>query len=105
MSADPFLRFYEQNGGLAIFGLPLTEAFNEGTLTLQYFERARLEWHTNYPVGRQIEIGQIGRELSATRADEAPFRRLAGPTGVGTYFPETGHSLRGGFADYWRAQW
>jgi peptidoglycan/xylan/chitin deacetylase (PgdA/CDA1 family) len=100
---DPFLRFYEQSGGLPIFGLPLTEAFNEGTLTIQYFERARLEWHTNYPVGRQIEIGQVGRELAATRVDEAPFRRLAVPTGVGTFFPETGHSLRGGFADYWRA--
>ncbi|HEY8599006.1 MAG TPA: polysaccharide deacetylase family protein [Thermomicrobiales bacterium] len=100
--ADPFLRFYEQHGGLMIFGLPLTEAFNEGTLTIQYFERARLEWHTDYSVGRQIAIGQIGRELSATRIEDAPFRRLAGPTG-GMYFPETGHSVRGGFADYWRA--
>ena len=100
---DPFLRFYEQDGGLTIFGLPLTEAFNEGALTIQYFERAHLEWHTNYPVGRQIEIGQIGRELSATRVAEIPFRRLAGPTGVSTYFPETGHTLGGSFADYWRA--
>jgi len=100
---DPFLRFYEQDGGLTIFGVPLTEAFNKGALTIQYFERAHLEWHTNYPVGRQIEIGQIGRELSATRVAEIPFRRLAGPTGVGTYFPETGHTLGGSFADYWRA--
>ncbi len=100
--ADPFLRFYEQNGGLTPFGLPLTEAFNDGTLTIQYFERARMEWHTDYPSGQQIALGQLGRELTAGRLTETPFRPLIVPLGGGTYFRETGHTLGGAFATFWQ---
>lgn len=100
--ADPFLRFYDRHGGLPLFGLPLTEAFNTGSLTVQYFERARMEWHTEYPPGQQIALGQLGRELTAVRVDAIPFRPLAGPTGPGTYFSETGHTLGGAFATFWQ---
>jgi len=100
--ADPFLRFYDQHGGLPLFGLPLTEAFNDGALTIQYFERARMEWHTDYPAGQQIALGQLGRELTAGRLAEAPFRPLTVPLGGGTFFRETGHTLGGAFATFWQ---
>jgi peptidoglycan/xylan/chitin deacetylase (PgdA/CDA1 family) len=100
--ADPFLGFYDQNGGLALFGLPLTEAFNQGALTIQYFERARMEWHADYPSGRQIALGQLGRELTAGRLAEAPFVPRTVPLGGGTFFRETGHTLGGAFATYWQ---
>jgi peptidoglycan/xylan/chitin deacetylase (PgdA/CDA1 family) len=100
--ADPFLRFYDQHGGLALFGLPLTEAFNDGALTIQYFERARMELHADYPVGQQVALGQLGRELTAGRATEAAFRPLALPLNGGTFFRETGHTLGGGFAAFWQ---
>src|SRR5262245_61755995 len=35
--------FYDRNGGLPIFGLPLTEVITDGELRVQYFERARFE--------------------------------------------------------------
>src|SRR5215211_4203263 len=38
-------RFYDTHGGLAIFGFPLTEVFDEDGLWVQYFERARFELH------------------------------------------------------------
>ena len=38
-------RFYDAHGGLDIFGLPLTEVFEEDGLKVQYFERARFELH------------------------------------------------------------
>src|SRR5690242_11773999 len=38
-------RFYDAHGGLDIFGLPLTELFDEDGLKVQYFERARFELH------------------------------------------------------------
>jgi len=100
--ADPFLRFYDQYGGLPLFGLPLTEAFNDGALLVQYFERARMEWHTDYPAGQQIALGQLGRELTAERLAETPFRPLTVPLGGGTFFRETGHTLGGAFAAFWQ---
>ena len=42
-------RFYDTHGGLDIFGLPLTEVFNEDGLNVQYFERARFELHPELP--------------------------------------------------------
>ena len=100
--AEPFLQFYEQQGGLALFGLPLTEAFNDGTLTIQYFERARMEWHADYPAGQQVALGQLGREVTAGRDAEAPFVPLALSLGGGTFFRETGHTLGGAFAAFWQ---
>ncbi len=100
--ADPFLRFYDQNGGVSLFGLPLTEAFNDGALTIQYFERARMEWHADDPAVQQIALGQLGRELTAGRLAEAPFRPLTVPLGGGTFFRETGHTLGGAFATFWQ---
>lgn len=43
--AYAFREFYDRQGGLSIFGLPLTEVFVEDGRPVQYFERARFEWH------------------------------------------------------------
>jgi hypothetical protein len=41
-----FLNFWRANGGLPVFGLPLTEELGEDGVTVQYFERARFEYHS-----------------------------------------------------------
>jgi hypothetical protein len=47
----PFLAAWEQAGGIDLAGLPLTEAFpindpaSDTSITVQYFERVRLEYH------------------------------------------------------------
>src|SRR5690606_30937438 len=38
-----FLQYWRQNGGLAVFGYPLTDELTEGGRTVQYFERQRFE--------------------------------------------------------------
>src|SRR4051812_30458750 len=47
-----FLRYWQQYGGLAQFGYPITEEFletnantDQPSLTVQYFQRARFEHH------------------------------------------------------------
>ena len=40
-----FQAYFEAHGGVSIFGYPLTEEFQQNGLTVQYFERARFEWH------------------------------------------------------------
>jgi hypothetical protein len=47
----PFLTYWQANGGVPVFGLPRSEAFDERnaadgkTYKVQYFERNRLEYH------------------------------------------------------------
>ncbi|MCX7790506.1 MAG: CapA family protein, partial [Chloroflexaceae bacterium] len=74
--ADPrFRAFYEQFGGLAIFGYPISGPLNEdhpetgAPMTVQYFERARFELAPGAPLGapltEQVRLGLLGRELLA----------------------------------------
>jgi polysaccharide biosynthesis protein PslG len=68
----PFRTFWLRNGGLEVFGRPLSEQFQEvnkadgKTYWVQYFERQRMEWHPeiadpNY----RILLGLLGNEYSA----------------------------------------
>ncbi len=63
---DVFLREWERNGGLARFGYPITEPMEEtvGSWSgiVQYFERRRMEFHTELP-GLPVLYGLLGREL------------------------------------------
>jgi N-acetylneuraminic acid mutarotase len=61
-----FRDYWLANGGLAQFGFPLTELFEErlenGTLyQVQYFERARFELHPENAAPNQVLLGQFGR--------------------------------------------
>ncbi len=75
-----FLHFWAANGGVSIFGLPLSEPFNEaspdnGTRYLtQYFEHARLEYHPEGAVnGSAVQLSALGRRSAATaRVNTAP---------------------------------
>lgn len=94
-----FRETWEQKGGLAIYGFPLTEVFMEDRVAVQYFERARLEWHADVD---QVELGLLGSELTSNRSNESAFRPASPPTGGGGYyFSQTQHNLHDGFLDYW----
>ncbi|WP_129670483.1 hypothetical protein [Candidatus Chloroploca sp. Khr17] len=68
-SPAPFRDFWQRNGGLEVFGYPLSEQFQEvnqadgQTYWVQYFERQRMEWHPNQPDPRyRILLGLLGNE-------------------------------------------
>ena len=75
---EPFKSFWEQNGGLELFGNPISEEFIEqvgdSPMLVQYFERVRLEYQ---PLGNggngQPRIGDLGR-IYAQRLDAALLR-------------------------------
>ena len=102
-----FLAYYKANPRSAdLFGLPITEEFpqqfpSSGIYKVQYFERARLEWHPELPEGSRVQLGAVAREALGSRT----FGRL--PTMPNTasriYFPETGHTISSGFLNYWKA--
>ncbi|MGN6360238.1 MAG: hypothetical protein ACTHNK_07610 [Thermomicrobiales bacterium] len=93
----PFAEYWASNGGLAVFGLPITPDFEQGPLTVQWFERARFEKHPELPAGQQVQLGRLGAE--AHKADPP----LPGDPGNGRqFFPQTGHSIGGPFLDFWQ---
>ncbi len=101
-----FKQFWEANGGIAQFGYPLTEEFTERnpaddrTYTVQYFERARFEWH---PDTSSVALGKIGQEVFT--ANNKPAGTGIDPppnlTPDKRYFPETRHVLAGSFKQFW----
>ena len=52
-----FLRYWQEHGGLAIFGYPISPELRDepGGLAVQYFERARFELHPEH-AGTQFEV-------------------------------------------------
>ncbi len=95
-----FRLFYERNGGLELFGLPLTEVFTDGATQVQYFERARFELRPD--LADSVALSLLGSELTASRTDPA-FQWLSGEPGNGRkFFPESGHSIGGAFLEYWQ---
>ena len=99
------LRYWEAFGGLATFGYPITEEFTEGGVTVQYFERARFEWHPGaWPARYDILLGRLGVELTTGRQAEASFRPIQAASDANcTFYQATGHRLCFGFRDYWNS--
>jgi peptidoglycan/xylan/chitin deacetylase (PgdA/CDA1 family) len=100
-----FLAYWEWYGGLAIFGYPLTEEVRENGVTVQYFERARFEWHPGaWPERMDVLLGRLGVILTDHRVGEAPFQPVVARSDANcTFYPETGHRLCFGFRTYWQA--
>jgi len=68
-----FAAYWRDNGGLAQFGYPLTEAFEQqledgNVYTVQYFERARFEHHPEHAPPFDVLLAQFGRRILAEGA-------------------------------------
>jgi hypothetical protein len=87
-----FLQYWENNGSLAIYGYPLSGEFdqvleNGKTYRVQYFERARFEYHPENAAPNDVLLGQFGRHIHG--GADAPAEQIAGAF----YFQQTGHNL------------
>lgn len=94
----PFLAFFDAHGGLDIFGYPITEEFVKDGLLVQYFQRARFEWHPDNPADFRVELSLLGDQLGLGGPTPATPANLPGCQ----YFPETQHSVCGAFLTYFR---
>jgi hypothetical protein len=114
-AVNGFLEFWKNTpNALFVLGFPISQPFIEESFTnpgqfyrVQYFERAILEEHPeNYGQqgNRFYILGRLmGTRLSQSRQNEAPFQKVGDP-GDGTWFAESGHTLRNGpapFRDFW----
>ena len=59
-----FLKFYSGNtNAIFLYGYPLTEEFkNKNGLLVQYFQRARFEYHADLAEGQRVTTTALGRE-------------------------------------------
>jgi hypothetical protein len=56
-----FLEFYRGNGGVTIFGHPISEWIIEPNgRIVQYFQRNKMEWYPENPPGRRVQLGMLG---------------------------------------------
>jgi hypothetical protein len=100
--------FWEQNGGLAVFGFPTSpqrEELIEGRpLQVQWFERNRLELHPENQRPYDVLLGRLGVDrLWQQWRDWRSFPRGPLVRDVPCRdFPETGHAVCGAFLEYFR---
>ena len=92
-----FLTYFRDNGGLEIFGYPITEEFVDQGLSVQYFQKARMEWHPENPIPYKVQLGLLGEELKYRQPsvpEPTPRSRRK------FYFAETGHTVSYAFLDF-----
>jgi hypothetical protein len=104
---EVFLKFWDANGGLPIFGYPISEARMETSQTdskdylVQYFERNRFEWHPEFQgTPNEVLLGLLGVELTKGRTFPSVQAFADSPGKV--YMDATGHSLAEPFLSYWQ---
>ncbi len=111
-----FYTVWRRNGGFATLGAPRGAAFTEvdansgEKLNIQYFTRARLEYHPDFQgTPYAVQLGRLGLEEAERRGltGTEPFQPLAASSVITTpdceYFAKTGHQLCGRFRDYWHS--
>lgn len=102
-----FQVYWEQNGGLAVFGFPTTAAREEvnrdtgQSYLTQWFERARFELHPDKTAPYDVLLGRLGDDVLRGQGRNWFAFPKAGP-GTPHYFGETGHAIAPRFWDYWQ---
>ena len=66
-----FREFFEAHGGVAQFGYPISNFEIHNGIIVQYFQRARFEWHRELPEGERVQLTDLGEKYFA-RIKEDP---------------------------------
>jgi hypothetical protein len=102
-----FLSFWEENGGLEVFGYPLTDirsvATEDGTFLAQYFERARFESHPENAPPYDIQLGRLGVELLAAQGRSVDDFAPEAPIDSCQFWVETEHNVCEPLLTTWRS--
>ena len=69
-----FLNFFQKNGGVAQFGYPISGFEARDERIVQYFQRARFEWHPERPSGQRVTLTNLGSMYFDVRNEDR--RRL-----------------------------
>jgi hypothetical protein len=100
-----FREYWEQNGGLAVFGYPISAATqqtsSEGTFLTQVFERNSFELHPEKARPYDVLLGRLGDVRLKQQGRNWETLPKGQPAGGCLWFPQTGHSVCEVFKTYW----
>ncbi len=103
-----FLQYWQQHGGLAQQGYPISDELQERSdtdgkvYTVQYFERAMFEYHAENQPPNDVLLSLLGNfRYKLMYPNGAPGQTVNSSAGS-IYFPQTGHRLGGVFLGYWQ---
>ncbi|MBS1250684.1 MAG: hypothetical protein MAG431_02279 [Chloroflexi bacterium] len=68
-----FLEFFEAHGGVAQFGYPISTFEMRNERIVQYFQRARFEWHPENSPGQQVVLSNLGLSYFLFRGESLEF--------------------------------
>jgi hypothetical protein len=103
----PFRDYYRAHDGARMFGLPISAELQESLSdskmhTVQYFERARLEyWPELESQGYAVLGGRIGAEYIQVQKIKFPTQQPFVSQPNVRYFPETRHGVSDRFLAFW----
>jgi hypothetical protein len=97
-----FRSYWNDYGGLEIFGYPITNEIQEDGRTVQYFQRARFEWHPGvWPERHDVLQGRLGAEI-ARDMDHSAFAPVDSAEDGCEFFSITGHNVCDNFLKRWQ---
>ncbi|HET9495790.1 MAG TPA: hypothetical protein VFR15_16315, partial [Chloroflexia bacterium] len=103
-----FLDYWQNNGGLAQQGYPISDMFTEISAlngkhyTVQYFERSVFEYHPENQAPFNVLLSQLGTfQYKKKYPDGAPGQTPNTSEGS-VLFAETGKRVGGKFLEYWQ---
>lgn len=104
-----FLTYWRNNGGLAAFGYPITDATQQpdaenGQVYLtQWFERNSFQLHPEFAGTKyEVELGLLGKRLTSNRIQNDPSFQPTTPKQNYYFFPQTKHNVDSRFYAYWQ---
>jgi hypothetical protein len=71
-----FLTYFEQNGGVALFGYPISDIEIRNNRIVQYFQRSVFEWHPELASGERVVLSDLGRQYFFIKKED-PSRLLS----------------------------
>jgi glucose/arabinose dehydrogenase len=101
-----FLQFWRNQGGLPVFGFPITERRQENTngstLDVQWFERERFERHAANEPPYDVLLGRLGAEALERAGRNWHAFPKGEPQDGCLWFEQTQHTLCEPFLGYWQ---
>jgi hypothetical protein len=92
-----FAEYWQDSGGLAVFGYPITPIYDaptaSGPILSQMVERNRLEYHPEHSPPYDVLLGRLGADLLQARGRDWRLEPKGTPRPDCHYAPETDHTI------------
>jgi hypothetical protein len=99
-----FVPYYQAHGGIENLGHPIHEGSIRHGLLVQYFDKARMEYHPDNAPRYRVQLGLLGETLGRREPPLASPRVPLAYDAFHRYYPQTGHTLSQPFLAHYDSQ-